>query len=98
MDGFQVGRRPECVVKLGSRGPLEGAVLRTFAGEVSAPQYAARRHLTEFRAQPTGTSSKLVNGFAEALGLFQEEHEVMLEKVTKIPLEGEGTINRRVER
>ncbi|KAH0834307.1 hypothetical protein J3R83DRAFT_11682 [Lanmaoa asiatica] len=48
--------------------------------------------------QPTGTSSKLVNGVADALDLFQQEHRVKLDKVTKIPLEGEGTINRRVER
>jgi len=39
-----------------------------------------------------------VNGIAEALDLFQEEHKVKFDKVTKIPLEGEGTINRRVER
>lgn len=34
----------------------------------------------------------------DALDYFQEEHNVKLDKVTKIPLEGEGTINRRVER
>lgn len=81
-----------------SRVSLEGAVLRTLAGEVSASQYVACRYLINFFAQPTGTSSKFVNGIAEALDLFQEKHKVRLEKVTKIPLEGEGTINRRVER
>lgn len=35
---------------------------------------------------------------ADALDFFQEEHKVKLDKVTKIPLEGEGTINRRIER
>lgn len=72
--------------------------MRTLAGEVSVPRHVARRHLIKFLAQPTGTSSKFVNGIADALDLFQEEHKVKLDKVTKIPLEGEGTINRRVER
>lgn len=34
----------------------------------------------------------------QALDDFQERHNVKLEKITKIPLEGEGTINGRVER
>jgi hypothetical protein len=34
----------------------------------------------------------------QALEEFQTEHDVKLEKVTKIPLEGEGTINRRVDK
>lgn len=93
-----MGDRPEYVIKSCSRGPLQGAVLRTLAGEVSTPPYHIRRHLIRFLAQPTGTSSKLVSGIVDALDLFQEEHEVKLDKVTKIPLEGEGTINRRVER
>ena len=95
---FPGGSRPACVMKSCSQEPLEGAVLRTLAGVVSAPQYVTCKHLIRFLAQPTGTSSKLVNGIAEALDLFQGEHKVRLEKVTKIPLEGEGTINRRVER
>jgi hypothetical protein len=65
---------------------------------LAPPQYVVCRYLIRFLVQPTGTSSKFVNGIAEALDLFQEEHKVRLEKVTKIPLEGEGTINRRVER
>ena len=46
--------------------------------------------------EPTGTSAKFVNMMVQALEEFQEEHGVHLEKVTKIPLEGEGTINGRV--
>lgn len=62
------------------------------------PQYFACRYLIKSLAQPTGTSSKFVNGIADALDVFLEEHKVKLDQVTKIPLEGEGTINRRVER
>jgi hypothetical protein len=35
---------------------------------------------------------------AQALQEFQAEHGVSLEKVTKIPLEGEGTIKLRVDK
>jgi hypothetical protein len=48
--------------------------------------------------QPTGTSPKFVNMMVQALEEFQEAHGVKLEKITKIPLEGEGTIDRRVEK
>jgi len=34
----------------------------------------------------------------QALELFQEQHKVRLERVTQIPLEGEGTISKRVEK
>ncbi|TFK24144.1 hypothetical protein FA15DRAFT_431601 [Coprinopsis marcescibilis] len=47
--------------------------------------------------EPTGTSSKFANMMEQALHEFEEEHGVQLEKITKIPLEGEGTIQRRVE-
>ena len=30
--------------------------------------------------------------------MFQEQHKVRLERVTQIPLEGEGTISKRVEK
>lgn len=50
------------------------------------------------RLQPTGTSGKFVNMMVQALEEFQEYHKVKLDKVTKIPLEGEGTIDGRVER
>ncbi|KAG2006380.1 hypothetical protein CC2G_002700 [Coprinopsis cinerea AmutBmut pab1-1] len=48
--------------------------------------------------EPTGTSSKFANMMEQALREFEDAHGVQLEKVTKIPLEGEGTIQRRVER
>jgi hypothetical protein len=48
--------------------------------------------------QPTGTSSKLVNMAVQALEEFQDKHNVKLSKITKIPLEGEGTIIRRVDK
>lgn len=51
-----------------------------------------------FIGEPTGTSSKLVNRVVQTLDEFQEKHNVKLTKITKIPLEGEGTINRRVEK
>ncbi|KIJ12464.1 hypothetical protein PAXINDRAFT_41683, partial [Paxillus involutus ATCC 200175] len=54
--------------------------------------------LRTFAGEPTGTSSKFVNRVVEALDQFQEKHKVKLDRVTKIPLEGEGTINRRVEK
>lgn len=34
----------------------------------------------------------------QALQQFEDEHGVKLEKITKIPLDGEGTIGQRVER
>jgi hypothetical protein len=34
----------------------------------------------------------------QALESFQEQHKVRLERVTQIPLEGEGTISKRVEK
>ena len=46
--------------------------------------------------EPTGTSPKFVNMMVQALEEFQAEHDVRLEKITKIPLEGEGTIDGRV--
>jgi hypothetical protein len=48
--------------------------------------------------QPTGTSSKFVTMMCRALEAFQEQHKVRFKKVTQIPLEGEGTINKRVEK
>ena len=48
--------------------------------------------------KPTGTSLKFANMTERALHEFENEHSVKLEKVTKIPLEGDGTIERRVER
>jgi hypothetical protein len=34
----------------------------------------------------------------QALEEFQDKHNVKLSKITKIPLEGEGTISRRVDK
>lgn len=48
--------------------------------------------------EPTGTSAKFVNMMVQALEEFEAAHGVALEKVTKIPLEGEGTISGRVQR
>ncbi|RXW17278.1 hypothetical protein EST38_g8577 [Candolleomyces aberdarensis] len=48
--------------------------------------------------EPTGTSSKFANMMAQAIQEFEREHGASLEKVTKIPLEGEGTIEKRVEK
>ncbi|KAJ7900164.1 hypothetical protein B0H14DRAFT_3080532 [Mycena olivaceomarginata] len=48
--------------------------------------------------EPTGTSSKFVNMMVTALEDFQSTYNVKLEKITRIPLEGEGTIDRRVEK
>ncbi|KAK7064370.1 hypothetical protein R3P38DRAFT_2824090 [Favolaschia claudopus] len=48
--------------------------------------------------EPTGTSSKFVNMLVAALEDFQSTYNVKLEKITRIPLEGEGTIERRVEK
>ncbi|KAJ7492791.1 hypothetical protein FB451DRAFT_550499 [Mycena latifolia] len=48
--------------------------------------------------EPTGTSTKFVNMMVEALEQFQATYNVSLDKITRIPLEGEGTIDRRVEK
>jgi hypothetical protein len=48
--------------------------------------------------QPTGTSSKFAAMMCQALDAFQERHGVRFDKVTSCPLEGEGTIEKRVER
>lgn len=48
--------------------------------------------------EPTGTSAKFVNMMVQALEEFEVAHGVTLEKITKIPLEGEGTISGRVQR
>ncbi|KAF8659478.1 hypothetical protein AX16_001845 [Volvariella volvacea WC 439] len=48
--------------------------------------------------EPTGTSSKFANMTVQALEDFQQKHNVELKKITKIPLEGDGTITQRVEK
>ncbi|KAF9649139.1 hypothetical protein BDM02DRAFT_3155438 [Thelephora ganbajun] len=44
------------------------------------------------------SSAKFVNMTCDALASFEEEHGVKFAKVTKIPLEGDGTISRKVEK
>ncbi|KDR69526.1 hypothetical protein GALMADRAFT_145558 [Galerina marginata CBS 339.88] len=46
--------------------------------------------------EPTGTSTKFANMTEQALQEFEREHGVQLEKITKAPLEGDGTIDREV--
>ncbi|KAJ7487416.1 hypothetical protein B0H11DRAFT_2013225 [Mycena galericulata] len=48
--------------------------------------------------EPTGTSTKFVNMMVSALEEFQSTYHVSLDKITRIPLEGDGTIDRRVEK
>ena len=48
--------------------------------------------------EPTGTSTKFASMMCQALDEFQERHGVKFEKVTQMPLEGEGTINKRVDK
>ena len=45
--------------------------------------------------QPTGTSTKFDNMTERALQHFEDEHGVKLEKIAKIPLEGDDTIDKR---
>ena len=80
---------------------LSGAILRTVVGEVCiffASNISHSDYLTSNSIQPTGTSTKFVNMTERALHHFEDEHGVKLEKITKIPLEGDGTIDKRVER
>ncbi|CAE6449529.1 unnamed protein product [Rhizoctonia solani] len=46
--------------------------------------------------EPTGTSVKFATMGVDALRQFAEKHDLELESVTPMPLEGEGTIERRV--
>ena len=48
--------------------------------------------------KPTGTSSKFANMTEQALLEFEAEYGVKFDKITKVPLEGDGTIERRVDR
>jgi len=34
----------------------------------------------------------------QAIEEFQDKHKVKIQKITKIPLEGEGTIERRLDK
>jgi hypothetical protein len=48
--------------------------------------------------EPTGTSPKFAAMMEIAVLEFMEKRGVTLEKVTNMPLEGDGTIERRVEK
>jgi hypothetical protein len=48
--------------------------------------------------EPTGTSSKFATMMEDAVQAYADKHGIEFEKVTKIALEGEGTIERRVEK
>lgn len=48
--------------------------------------------------QLPSTSSKFVNMTCTALEQFEEEHDFKFKKITKIPLEGDGTIERKVDK
>ena len=72
-------------------------MLRTVVGEVCLIFFNFIISPSNF-IQPTGTSTKFVNMTERALQHFEDEHGVKLEKITKIPLEGDGTIDKRVER
>ncbi|EJD53220.1 hypothetical protein AURDEDRAFT_110929 [Auricularia subglabra TFB-10046 SS5] len=48
--------------------------------------------------EPTGTSSKFATMMEAAVSGFMQGHGHALEKLTTMPLEGEGTIERRVEK
>ena len=79
---------------------LSGAMLRTVVGEVflSLLLLLYAIHTNTNFIQPTGTSTKFVNMTERALQHFEDQHGVKFEKITKIPLEGDGTIDKRVER
>ncbi|PVF92514.1 hypothetical protein CPB86DRAFT_791078 [Serendipita vermifera] len=48
--------------------------------------------------EPTGTSPKFASMMENAVKKFMEKQGVTLEKITSMPLEGEGTIEKRVEK
>ena len=84
---------------VGIENILSGAMLRTVVGEVCFSLLLLYLIQITFNfIQPTGTSTKFVNMTERALHHFEDEHGVKLEKITKIPLEGDGTIDQRVEK
>ncbi|KAF9511500.1 hypothetical protein BS47DRAFT_1486796 [Hydnum rufescens UP504] len=48
--------------------------------------------------EPTGTSKKFADMMEMAVAQYAQKHGMNLEKVTKIPLEGEGSIETRVSK
>lgn len=51
-----------------------------------------------FAVQLPSSSSKFVNMTCTALEQFEEEHHFKFKKITKIALEGDGTIERKVDK
>ncbi|PPQ81637.1 LOW QUALITY PROTEIN: hypothetical protein CVT25_013609 [Psilocybe cyanescens] len=93
------------VVVIGVHGWFPGAMIRTVLGEVRFLSFfLSFIHSTNTQTnpllapQPTGTSAKFAHMSAQALRAFEAAHGVKFEKVTQIPLEGEGVIERRVDR
>lgn len=48
--------------------------------------------------QLPSSSTKFVNMTCDALASFEEDHGIKFAKVTRIPLEGDGTISRKAEK
>ena len=76
---------------------LSGAMLRTVVGEVCL--IPSHSHISNFYLfiQPTGTSTKFANMTEQALQQFKDKYGLKFDKITKILLEGDGTIDKRVE-
>lgn len=53
--------------------------------------------LIDFFKQPTGTSTKFASMMATAVEQFADKHGVEFD-ITKIPLEGEGKIEQRIQK
>ncbi|KAJ2918774.1 hypothetical protein MD484_g1593, partial [Candolleomyces efflorescens] len=90
---------PEEIHDTGVGSRLFGKTMKFVSGVLfskgdASDQGSQKSHV----GSPTGTSSKFANMMAQAVQEFEREHGASLEKVTKIPLEGEGTIERRVEK
>ena len=71
-------------------------MIRTILGEVCGISYFC--DTADYHCETTRTSLKFANMTQQALAEFENGYSVKLEKITKIPLEGDGTIERRVER
>lgn len=54
--------------------------------------------LSNKETKPTGTSAKFASMMGSALEEFEKEYGIAFEKVTLVPLEGEGTIEKRVDK
>jgi len=85
------------VVVIGIHGWFPGSLMRQVLGEVrDILNTALLPPLILTPHQPTGTSTKFANMMGDAVEEYFEQHGCELEKLTKIILEGEGTIEQRV--